>query len=296
MELLIGTASGERFSAAWWSEIAVVAAITVAIAIVLTIIAKVWARRAVRKAVAAEDDPPASRRLRRRATVIGLLAGTLQVIVWISVLFVVLGEMGVPLGPLFASAGIAGVALGFGAQTVVKDTLAGLFIAMEGQFDVGDVLELQTEGGPLSGTVEGLTLRATTVRQYDGTLSTVPNGSIQITSNRTRGWGRAIVDVRVALTEDPEKVRGVLETLFASMTDEEPLKDWLRDPPTVLGVTELTNTAEVIRVIADTQPNHRLDVERTLRARVAAAITENGIQTPAVAGTTSASQGSEVGL
>jgi small conductance mechanosensitive channel len=190
----------------------------------------------------------------------------------------------VPLGPLFASAGVLGVALGFGAQTVVKDTLAGLFIALEGQFDVGDVLDLQTEGGPVTGTVEGLTLRVTIVRQYDGTLSTVPNGSIQVTSNKTRGWGRAIVDVRVALTEDPERVRTVLDALFAQMAGEEPLKDWLRDPPKVLGVTQLTDTAQVIRAVADTLPNHRLEAERTLRARVTTCITENGIAVPPIAG------------
>ncbi len=115
--------------------------------------------RARRKANEAEEEHPARRALRRRATVIGLIAGTLQIVAWVTVLLVVMSELGVPLGPLFASAGIAGVALGFGAQTVVKDTLAGLFIAMEGQFDVGDVLDLQTEGGLVTGSVEGLTLR-----------------------------------------------------------------------------------------------------------------------------------------
>jgi small conductance mechanosensitive channel len=253
-------------------------------AVVVTIATKLWSRRAGRKAAEAEKDPATARPARRRATVIGLIAGTVQIVAWVTVLLVLMSELGVPLGPLFASAGVLGVALGFGAQTVVKDTLAGLFIALEGQFDVGDVLDLQTEGGPVTGTVEGLTLRVTIVRQYDGTLSTVPNGSIQVTSNKTRGWGRAIVDVRVALTEDPERVRTVLDALFAQMAVEEPLKDWLRDPPKVLGVTQLTDTAQVIRAVADTLPNHRLEAERTLRARVTTCITENGIAVPPIAG------------
>ena len=274
----------DRFSADWWREVAFGTGIAVAMALVVTIATKLWSRRAGRKAAEAEKDPATARPARRRATVIGLIAGTVQIVAWVTVLLVLMSELGVPLGPLFASAGVLGVALGFGAQTVVKDTLAGLFIALEGQFDVGDVLDLQTEGGPVTGTVEGLTLRVTIVRQYDGTLSTVPNGSIQVTSNKTRGWGRAIVDVRVALTEDPERVRTVLDALFAQMAVEEPLKDWLRDPPKVLGVTQLTDTAQVIRAVADTLPNHRLEAERTLRARVTTCITENGIAVPPIAG------------
>lgn len=274
----------DKFSTDWWREVAFGTGIAVAMAVVVTVATKLWSRRAGRKAAEAEKDPATARPARRRATVIGLIAGTVQIVAWVTVLLVLMSELGVPLGPLFASAGVLGVALGFGAQTVVKDTLAGLFIALEGQFDVGDVLELQTEGGPVTGTVEGLTLRVTIVRQYDGTLSTVPNGSIQVTSNKTRGWGRAIVDVRVALTEDPERVRTVLDALFAQMALEKPLKDWLRDPPKVLGVTQLTDTAQVIRAVADTLPNHRLEAERTLRARVTSCITENGIAVPPIAG------------
>ena len=170
------------------------------------------------------------------------------------------------------------MALGFGAQTLVKDTLAGLFIALEGQFDVGDVIDLQTEGGPVSGTVEGLTLRITSVRQYDGTLSIVPNGEIQVTSNKTRGWGRAIVDVRVALSEDPDRVRDVLEGLLHELAEEEPLQSWLREAPTVLGIVQLTDIAQVVRLVAQTTPGNRLDAERFLRERVTARITEQGIE------------------
>ena len=289
-------AQAERFSAEWVRDLAIGTGIAFALAVAVTIATKMWSRRARRKADAAGDDRHDGRILRRRATVIGLIAGTVQIVAWITVLLVLMAEMGVPLGPLFASAGIAGVALGFGAQTVVRDTLAGLFIALEGQFDVGDVLDLQTEGGLVSGTVEGLTLRVTIVRQFDGTLSTIPNGNIQVTSNKTRGWGRAIVDVRVALTEDPEKVREVLESLFAKIKDEEPMKGWLREPPAVLGVTQLTDTAQVIRAVAETVPNHRLDVERTLRARASSAITESGIKVPPVAGVAPKPVGSEVGL
>ncbi len=270
-----------RFTADWWRDAALGFAIVLVVALVLSIGTRRYVRRQQRAADRAEDDAD-GRRARRRATVVGLIGGTLQIVLWFVVLLMLLSWLGVPLGPVFASAGVVGVALGFGAQTVVKDTLAGLVIALEGQFDVGDVLDLQTEGGPLSGTVEGLTLRVTSVRQYDGTLSVVPNGSIQVTSNKTRGWGRAIVDVRVALSEDPEKVRAVLEQLFTEISDADPLKPWLRDTPKVLGVTQLTDVAQVIRAVVETLPNHRFETERYLRERISMRMTERGIQVPPI--------------
>ena len=277
----VAATEAARFTADWWRDAALGFAIVLVVALVLSIGTRRYVRRQQRAADRAEDDAD-GRRARRRATVVGLIGGTLQIVLWFVVLLMLLSWLGVPLGPVFASAGVVGVALGFGAQTVVKDTLAGLFIALEGQFDVGDVLDLQTEGGPLSGTVEGLTLRVTSVRQYDGTLSVVPNGSIQVTSNKTRGWGRAIVDVRVALSEDSEKVRAVLEELFAEISDADPLKPWLRDTPKVLGVIQLTDVAQVIRAVAETLPNHRLDTERYLRERISMRMTERGIQVPPI--------------
>ncbi len=273
-----------RYSTEWWRDLGIRLGLSIAIAIVVTLVLRAWVRRTDARAKDAADDSMEGPRRRRIATIAGLISATLQVIVWIVILFYVLAAFGVPLGPLFASAGIAGVALGFGAQTLVRDTLAGLFIALEGQFDVGDVIDLQTEGGPVSGTIEGLTLRITSVREYDGTLSIVPNGSIQVTSNKTRGWGRAIVDVRVALSEDPDRVREVLEALLHELAAEEPLHSWLREAPTVLGVVQLTDVAQVERIVAQTTPGNRLEAERFMRERITARITEQGIKVPPVAG------------
>lgn len=178
------------------------------------------------------------------------------------------------------SAGIAGVALGFGAQTLVRDTISGLFIVLESQYDVGDVVDLETEGGLVSGTVEALSLRITSVRQFDGTLSMVPNGYIQIARNKTRGWGRAIVDVRVAVSEDAARVRVVLEELLEELSSEEPFESGLRKNPEVLGVVQVTDAAQVIRVVAETEPSRRWAIERELRERITARIAERGIHVP----------------
>jgi moderate conductance mechanosensitive channel len=284
------------YSAEWWRDLAIKLSLSIVVALVVTILLRGWVRRAEQRASASADDSMEGPKRRRVATIAGLVAATLQVIVWIVIVFYALAAFGVPLGPLFASAGVAGVALGFGAQTLVKDTLAGLFIALEGQFDVGDVIDLQTEGGLVSGTIEGLTLRITSVRQYDGTLSIVPNGSIQVTSNKTRGWGRAIVDVRVALAEDPDRVRAALDELLAELASEEPLREWLREAPSVLGVVQLTETAQVVRVVAQTRPGNRLDAERFLRERITGRITERGIKVPPVPGAIMQTGGSGLGL
>jgi small conductance mechanosensitive channel len=290
------SAQATRYSTEWWRDLGIKLGLSVAIAIAVTVLLRTWVRRADQRAKETADDSMEGPRRRRVGTIAGLVSATLQVIVWILIGFYVLAAFGVPLGPLFASAGIAGVALGFGAQTLVKDTLAGLFIALEGQFDVGDVVDLETEGGPVSGTIEGLTLRITSVRQYDGTLSIVPNGSIQVTSNKTRGWGRAIVDVRVALTEDPDRVREALEGLLRELADDEPLRSWLREAPTVLGVVQLTDVAQVERVVAQTKPGNRLEAERFMRERISALMTEQGIKVPPVSATVGQLGGSGVGL
>jgi moderate conductance mechanosensitive channel len=254
---------------------------TFVIASVLTVMSRRWVARYRRRAKGGGDDAE-SRRRRRVATVTGLISGVIVVIAWFVFVLTLLKTLGVDITPIVASAGIAGIALGFGAQTIVRDALSGLFIFIEGQYDVGDTVDLTTAAGTVSGTIEALTLRTTSVRQYDGTLSMVPNGVIQITNNRTRGWGRAVVDVPVALDEDPDKVREVLEELLGEVADEEPLGEWLRQRPQVLGVVQLSDVAQVFRIAAETVPSHRIDVERLLRARIVSRMTERAIKVPPV--------------
>lgn len=271
------------WTADWWLLLARRGGAFVAIALAITFVGRWYVHRVRQQAKDVADDQVEGRSRRRRGTIVGVVVGVVQVIAWFIAITVVLDIFGVPLGPLFASAGVIGVALGFGAQAVVKDALAGFFIALEGQYDVGDIVDIQCDGGLVSGTVEGLTLRVTMVRQFDGTLSIVPNGTIQVTSNKTRGWGRAIVDIRVALDEDSERVREVLDGLLAEIAEQEPLRGWLRERPKVLGVTQLTDIAQVIRIVAETSPNHRADTERELRGRMAQRIAERGIRVPPVA-------------
>ena len=253
--------SATKWSSEWWLYFGLRIGIALVVALLVTVVGRRYVHHARRRAADSGDDVEGRRR-RRTVTIASLVATTLTVIVWFTVLLSIMSWLGVSIGPLLASAGIAGVALGFGAQTLVRDTISGLFIFLEGQFDVGDAVDLQTTGGLVSGTVEGLTLRVTSIRQFDGTLSIVPNGSINVTSNKTRGWGRAIVDIRVALDEDADHVRDTLQELFDRLVQEQPFESALRKEPTVLGVMQTTDVAQVIRVIAETQPSKRAEVER----------------------------------
>jgi moderate conductance mechanosensitive channel len=271
----------EIFSGEWWVRFGLGVGISVLIALVVSLVVRRYVRRYRRRASEAGDDADGRRR-RRLATAVGLVGGVVVVLAWSVVVFSLISFFGVSLGPLIASAGIAGLALGFGAQQLVSDTISGLFLVVEGQYDIGDTVELNTDGGTIAGTVEHVTLRASSIREFDGTLSTVPNGLIQITRNKTRGWGRAIVDLSVGLSVDPERVRTAIETLLRELPQKEPFASGLREEPKLIGVVQLTATAQVLRVTAETEPSHRGEIERALRELLTVRIAAEGFVAPPV--------------
>jgi len=263
----------------WFRDWGLSIIVTLAVAVVVTVVIQVLVRRFRRKL---EGSPSLTQELnlQRIATLTGALSTAGLVATWTIAILVVLGQLGTSLAPVFASAGVAGVALGFGAQSIVRDTLSGFFILLENQFGVGDVIELQTTASPVGGKVEALSLRVTSLRAFDGTLHLVPNGNIALVSNKSRGWARAIVDVRVAYGEDVERVRAILEELFEELRLDETLSDWIREGPSVLGIETLSDYAVVVRVVADTRPSKRWDTERALRERMAGRLDAEGIRTP----------------
>jgi small-conductance mechanosensitive channel len=277
---LIGQETISRFSKEWWLSVGVALGLIIGFAAVVNIVARRYVRRLEQRAERQQREDPDRervRRMRRTATVAHLILSTFQVVVWAIVILVVFASIGVNLGPLLAGAGIVGVALGFGAQTVVRDTLSGFFILAENQFDVGDAVDLQTSGGVVAGTVEALTLRITSIRSFDGTLHIVPNGNINVTSNKTRGWGRAIVDIRLAYDQDVDQVRTILQELFDELGGIEPFATGLRQAPEVLGVVQLAVDAQVLRVTAETIPSRRWQIERELRELITTRLTERGV-------------------
>lgn len=221
--------------------------------------------------------------LQRAATLTHALSYLIRIVVWTIVVLLVLGEFDVQLGPLLAGAGILGVALGFGAQSLVRDFLSGFFILLENQFGVGDVIEVNAGGQAVTGKVEALSLRTTSVRAFDGTLNIIPNGNIQLVGNKSRGWARAIVDVRVAYGEDVDRARGVLEELLEELRKDEAVRDLFFTPPEVLGVERFGDYDVVLRLVAETRPSRRFQLERELRQRIKQRFDERGIESPQAA-------------
>ena len=209
-----------------------------------------------------------------------------QVLTWASLVLVycvtavlIVQKLGVPVTGLVAPAAVAGVALGFGAQRLVQDLLAGFFIITERQYGYGDVISISIPGIPAGviGTVEDVTLRVTTVRTQDGEVIITPNGSIVQLTNLSRGWARAVVDVPVPVSVDVNRVSDILRRVGDEAFADEGLHPLLLDPPTVMGVQSIEVDQFQVRVVARTLPGKQFDVGRALRARIAAAFLREGI-------------------
>jgi small conductance mechanosensitive channel len=194
-------------------------------------------------------------------------------------LLVILREVGVDIAPLIAGAGIAGLAIGFGTQNLVRDFFTGIFIMIEGQYRVGDRVRIGGAGG-VGGRVEAVTLRITRLRDSDGNLHVIPNGSISLVSNLTKGWARAVLDVAVGYGEDTDHVMEVLTSIGEEMSQDESLRADLSGPLEVLGVQDLADSAVIIRVRFTTPPDARWRVQREMRRRVKKRFDADGIEIP----------------
>jgi len=188
--------------------------------------------------------------------------------------FLIVGEFGLNLAPLLAGAGIVGIALGFGAQSLVKDFLSGMFILVEDQFGVGDIVDLDQQ---TSGTVEAVSLRTTRLRSVDGTVWHVPNGDIRRVGNKSQHWSRALLDIEVAYETDIEQAKGVIKRVADTLWHE---RDDILEEPEVWGVEKLGPNAIVIRLVVKTRPADQYDVSRQLRQRLKEAFDAEGIEIP----------------
>jgi small conductance mechanosensitive channel len=185
-------------------------------------------------------------------------------------------EFGMDITPLLAGAGVAGLAIGFGAQSLIKDVIAGFFILMEDQYHVGDVIQ----AAGVSGQVERITLRMTIVRDLNGAVHFIPNGEIKVASNLTKEWSRAVLEVGVSYEEDIDHVFTVLDQIGRSLADDETFGKLVLEPPQVLGVEALADSQVTIRILAKTLPLQQWDVARELRRRIKGAFDREGIQVP----------------
>jgi moderate conductance mechanosensitive channel len=222
-------------------------------------------------------SPLLSERRRQRAKTIASLLKSITTGVILSVAFItILAELGVNIAPLLASAGIVGVALGFGAQSLVKDFISGIFMVLEDQYGVGDAIDM----GEAKGVVESVGLRVTRLRALDGSVWYVRNGEVVRVGNNGQGWARAVIDVPIAYDEDIERVRELLLNTANDVVADEPYRDMVMEPPEVWGVETLSPDAVVVRLVVKTKPLKKDDVARALRQRIKAAFDENQVERP----------------
>lgn len=239
-----------------------------------------WALRLVLRRIEASlgtPDPTAiSLHEQRARTLVSLVRSIGIVIIFVLVLLMVLSAVGVDLKPLLAGAGVIGLAISFGSQSLVKDIISGLFILFENQFGVGDVIRLDG----VSGAVEKMTLRVVVLRDTHGTVHVIPNGEIKRVSNLTRSWSRVVLDISVAHSEDPDRVIDVMRDEGRILWEDAAWKPLLVEPVEVPGVEAITETATSIRIMVKTLPLKQWDVARELRRRLKRRFDREGIHLP----------------
>ncbi len=224
-------------------------------------------------AVTTGSDPRRDARLASISLVVG---STTSVIIWSIAIILALGEVGVDLAPLIAGAGIAGVALGFGAQSLVKDCIAGLFMLLEDQYGVGDVVDLDEA----SGVVEKISLRTTVLRGLDGTVWHVPNGEVTRVGNKSQLWSVALVDVDVAYDCDLSVAREVILDCARELVGGDDWVDLVLDEPQLLGIEALGADGITIRLTVKVEPGVQWALQRALRESIKGALDTAGIEIP----------------
>jgi len=246
------------------------------VAIVVARMAARAVRRFLRTAHARSPLRATSQRAQQRAATLGdVLAGLARTVIYAVAGLVVLDELGLNLAPLLAGAGIAGIAVGFGAQSLVKDFLSGFFILVEDQYGVGDVVDVGA-----TGTVEEITMRVTRLRSVDGTVWFVPNGEIRQVGNTSMEWSRAVIDVLVPYDTDIPKVTAAIAEEANRLADDEQWRDEVLEPPEVWGVQAMSSEGITIRMVIKTQPRQQYAVAREMRTRISTRLRQEGVRGP----------------
>ncbi|HEX6247531.1 MAG TPA: mechanosensitive ion channel family protein [Nocardioidaceae bacterium] len=219
----------------------------------------------------------AAARHEQRAKAMGSLLKSIATgVIFAIAVVTALAEVDINVAPLLASAGIVGLAIGFGAQTLVKDFLSGIFMIFEDQYGVGDVID----AGEAVGTVEAVTLRVTRIRDINGTVWYVRNGEIIRIGNMSQNWAQTVLDIQVAYSEDLHRVRGILADVAHDMWEDDDYKGKIIEEPEVWGIQSLDPDGVTIRVVLKTAPLEQWAVAREMRERIKARFDHEGIEIP----------------
>lgn len=246
------------------------------VAFVVLRVSKAAITTVIRRAVSDHDalDPTSERK--REDTLIGIFQFLVRIIVYIVVAMMVLSEFGIDVGPLIAGAGIVGVALGFGSQYLVRDLISGFFMILENQFRIGDVISVNG----VSGKIENVSLRITTIRNMEGTVHYIPNGEIKVLSNMTKGFSRMDVTVGISYHDDINQAIEVINKVGQDIANDETWKDKIIKAPEFLRVQELNSSSVDLRVMADTLSGEQWAVAGEFRKRIKEAFDQEKIEIP----------------
>jgi len=251
----------------------------VLIAIGAYILKRVLARiidKAVRIAVIRDETMTEEAERQREDTLIRIFSGATSILILIMAFLMILKEAGLDIGPMLAGAGIAGLAIGFGGQYLIRDIIAGLFIILENQYRIGDVITINDK----SGTVEDISLRKTTIRDISGTVHHIPHGEIKIVSNQSKDFARVNIDIGISYNSNLEKVIQVINRTGEELAKDPSFKDLIINPPKFLRVNEFGDSAIIIKILGDTKPLRQWEVAGELRKRLKIAFDREGIEIP----------------
>lgn len=213
---------------------------------------------------------------KRENTLIQVLSGAANIIIWLIALMMILSEVGIAIGPVLAAAGVAGLAFGFGGQYLIRDLISGMFIILENQYRAGDVVCFDKT----CGLVEHITLRMTTLRDLNGTVHHVPHGEVHTVSNMSKGYSRVNLDIGVSYNSDIEHVIKVVNRVGQEMAEDVKWKDHILKAPAFLRVDDFADSAIVVKILGDTVPIMQWDVTGELRKRLKVAFDKEGIGIP----------------
>jgi small conductance mechanosensitive channel len=219
---------------------------------------------------------PSNERTKRVATLVHMLRNLALTVLAVIVVMVVLQEVGVPVGPLLTAAGIGGLAIGFGAQSLVKDVISGFFFLIEEQVRVGDVVKI----AGTAGLVEKITLRTVTLRDLAGNVHVVPHGTVSTVTNMTMDYSRYVFDVGVAYREDPDEVMAVLKEVGDDLMADPEFKDDILEPLEMLGVDQFGDNAVIIKCRITTRPIQQWRIGREMNRRIKKTFDQRGIEIP----------------
>jgi small conductance mechanosensitive channel len=274
MPVFLADVNWDNWIETLWTRGARILVVLVILYVSLRILARI-VPPAVRRGVAAQMPGAPELEVDKRAdTIASVIQSTAGVIAIVIALLTILPEFGVSVTALLASVGVAGIAVAIGAQSLVRDVLAGLFILFENQYGRGDVIRV----AGVEGLVQDIELRRTVLRDLDGTVHSVPNGTITVASNLTRAWSRVNIVASVAYDEDLDRVFSVIDRTGQELASDPDWSDDIVKPPRALGVDKATDAGVEVRVLGDTRPSRQWDVMRELRLRLKKAFDAEGIK------------------